>query len=85
MISGIKLCLFTVAAFRFSQSSYNVTESDGVISVCIELVKGTLSEDIAIQLSHEGSNFSATCIRFCLVIIILLWYIKLLSTISCNV
>ena len=46
-------CLFvtTVAEFQFTPSSYNVSESSGVVSVCLELMNGTLASDILISVS----------------------------------
>ena len=41
----------TVAKFQFSQSSYNVSESSGVVNICLELVNGTLAKDILINVS----------------------------------
>ena len=40
-----------VAEFRFTQSSYNVSEDGGVVSVCLELVNGTLAGDVLIEVT----------------------------------
>jgi hypothetical protein len=51
-VKTINFCCFTtVAEFQFSQSSYNVSESSGVVSVCLELVNGTLAKDVLISVS----------------------------------
>ena len=47
------------AEFWFSQLSYHVTESAGFINVCLVLVKGTLIEDITIQI--KSIEITATC------------------------
>ena len=45
-----------VAKFRFTQSSYNVSEDIGVLSVCLELVNGTLTEDVLIEVIVTASE-----------------------------
>ena len=48
--------MITVAEFQFTQSSYNVSESNGVVSICLELVNGTLAKDVLINLSVGASQ-----------------------------
>ena len=59
--------LFNVAAeFTFSQPSYNVSEDDGVVSVCLELTESILSEDITIRLiNNEDTEATATSMHMC--------------------
>ena len=49
----------TVAEFRFSQPSYNVSEDSGVVSVCLELVNGTLTEDVVIKIELRANGTTA--------------------------
>ena len=60
--------LVAVAEFQFSQPSYNVSEDSGEVSVCLELVRGILTEDVVVQVSigagleeMAGCKFSRGC------------------------
>ena len=50
-IKIICLLVTTVAEFQFTQSSYNVSENSGVVSICLELINGTLASDVLISMS----------------------------------
>ena len=39
-----------VAEFQFSQPSYNVSEDSEVVSVCLELINGVLTEEVVIEI-----------------------------------
>lgn len=39
-----------VAEFQFSQPSYNVSEDSEVVSVCLELINGVLTEEVLIEI-----------------------------------
>ena len=38
-----------MAQFQFSQPFFNVSEGSGVVSVCLELVNGILTEGVLIE------------------------------------
>ena len=61
--------IYIAAEFWFSELSYNVTESAGTINVCLELVKGTLTEDITIEIKNYEST-TAICkdIQICSIV-----------------
>ena len=43
-------CLLKIVAeFQFSQPSYNVSEDSEIVNVCLELVSGTLTEEVLIE------------------------------------
>ena len=44
--------------FSFSQPSYNGSEDDGYVSVCMELIDGTLTENVIIVLESTASYTS---------------------------
>ena len=46
----------TDAVFEFSMTYYSVSEDSGVVSICLELINGTLTEDIIIQVMVVDSN-----------------------------
>lgn len=46
--------LVIVAEIQFSQSSYNVTEDSEIVNICLELVSGTLTEDVLIEVVHAA-------------------------------
>ena len=39
-----------VAKFQFSQTTFNVSEDSGSVSVCLELVTGILTVDVQVDL-----------------------------------
>ena len=39
-----------VAEFQFSQPSYNVSEDSEVVSICLELINGVLTEEVLIEI-----------------------------------
>ena len=50
-----------VAVFQFSMMYYSVSEDSGIVSICLELVNGTLTEEIIIQVmvvndSNDGMS-----------------------------
>ena len=52
----------TDANFQFFQPSYQVVESVGFVSICLELVSGTLTDDITIEINnYESFEVTATC------------------------
>ena len=59
-----KTVLFTqiVAEFQFSQPSYNVPEDSEIVNVCLELVSGTLTEEVLIEVVlAAGLEVMANC------------------------
>ena len=44
------------AVFEFSMAYYSVSEDSGVVSICLELINGTLTEDIIIQVMVIDNN-----------------------------
>ena len=52
---------YSVAQFQFSQSSYNVSEDSGVVSVCLELVNGTLIENVTIEIKLGATEILNAC------------------------
>ena len=52
---------YSVAQFQFSQSSYNVSEDSGVVSVCLELVNGTLIENVTIEVTLATTEILNPC------------------------
>ena len=44
------------AEFRFSQLSYHVNESTESMSVCLELVNGTLTENVTVEIKSYNNN-----------------------------
>ena len=46
----------TDAVFQFSMMYYSVSEDSGVVSICLELINGTLTEDIIIQVMVVNNN-----------------------------
>ena len=48
----------TVAVFQFSMMYYSVSEDSGIVSVCLELINGTLTEDVSIQVMVANNNNS---------------------------
>ena len=61
------ICINTVARFQFSQTSYTVSESSGVVMICVVLTNGTLNEanfslskDITIKLNNQAGNAEVT-------------------------
>lgn len=50
-----------VAEFQFSQPSYNASEDTGVVSVCLELVSGILTEDVIIEVMLFGGGEMSGC------------------------
>ena len=51
----------TVAEFQFSQPSYDVSEDSGVVSVCLELISGILTEDVIIEVMVLGDGGMFGC------------------------
>ena len=50
------------AIFQFSMEYYGVSEDSGVVSICLELINGTLTEDIIIQVMVvNNSNGMSGC------------------------
>ena len=45
-----------MAQFQFSQPFFNVSEDSGVVSVCLELVSGILTEDVLIEVMVIASG-----------------------------
>jgi hypothetical protein len=45
----VNLTLHADAVFEFSMAYYSASEDSGVVSICLELINGTLTEDIIIQ------------------------------------
>ena len=39
--------------FQFSQPSYNVSEDDGFVTICLELVQGILVDNVTIELNGK--------------------------------
>ena len=60
MIS-IHVHFLVVAEFQFSQPSYDVSEDTGVVSVCLELINGTLTEDVFIEVMVFGREGMLGC------------------------
>ena len=60
-ISNMIDSAITVAVLQFSQPSYNVREDSGVVSVCLQLVNGTLTEDINFEATEITTDKMATC------------------------
>ena len=60
MIS-IHVHFLVVAEFQFSQQSYDVSEDTGVVSICLELVNGTLTEDVFIEVTVFGGEGMLGC------------------------
>ena len=52
---------FVVAEFQFSQPSYDVSEDSGLVSVCLELISGILTEDVIIELMILGDGGMSGC------------------------
>ena len=64
MTTGGKTVLFAqiVAEFQFSQSSYNVSEDSEIVDICLELVSGTLTEEVLIEVVlAAGLEVMADC------------------------
>ena len=51
----------TVAVFEFSMAYYSVSEDSGVVSICLELVNGTLTENVFIQVMVSDNNGMSGC------------------------
>ena len=73
MMVGLKLieanvvsfdnCLYflSVVEFQFSQPSFDVSEDSGVVSVCLELISGILTEDVIIEVMVLGDRGMSGC------------------------
>ena len=57
----ILLCHPLVAEFQFSQPSFDVSEDSGVVSVCLELISGILTEDVIIEVMVLGDGGMSGC------------------------
>ena len=56
------MCVCAIdAIFQFSMEYYSVSEDSGVVSICLELINGTLTEDIIIQVMVSDSNGMSGC------------------------
>ena len=59
--------------FQFSQRSYRISESSGVVIICVVLTNGTLkganfslSGDVTIELNNQaGDEVTALCKYYC--------------------
>ena len=56
-------CLYflSVAEFQFSQPSFDVSEDSGVVSICLELISGILTEDVIIEVMVLGDGGMSGC------------------------
>ena len=55
------LHFLSVAEFQFSQPSFDVSEDSGVVSVCLELISGILTEDVIIEVMVLGDGGISGC------------------------
>ena len=55
------LYFLSVAEFQFSQPSFDVSEDSGVVSVCLELISGILTEDVIIEVTILGDGGMSGC------------------------
>ena len=55
------LHFLSVAEFQFSQPSFDVSEDSGVVSVCLELISGILTEDVIIEVMVLGDEGMSGC------------------------
>ena len=60
-ISHVLYFLPIVAEFRFSQSSYNVSEDSGEVNVCLELISGVLTNYVVIEVMIYGGEEMSGC------------------------
>ena len=51
----------TVAVFEFFMAYYSVSEDSGVVSICLELINGTLTEKVFIQVMVSDNNGMSGC------------------------
>ena len=56
-----QFALPTVAVFQFSMTYYSVSEDSGVVSICLELINGTLTENVFIQVTVSDNNGMSGC------------------------
>ena len=50
-----------MAEFQFSNSSHNISEESGTVTICLELIGGILAEDVFIEVNLTVDNTAATC------------------------
>ena len=60
-IRFIKFFCAIDAVFQFSMEYYGVNEDSGVVSICLQLINGTLTESIIIQVMVSDSNGMSGC------------------------
>ena len=57
----ILFCYLLVAEFQFSQPLFDVSEDSGVVSICLELISGILTEDVIIEVMVLGDGGMSGC------------------------
>ena len=56
-----QFALLTAAVFQFSMTYYSVSEDSGVVSICLELINGTLIENVFIQVMVSDNSGMSGC------------------------
>lgn len=54
-------CFCLVAQFQFSLAYHNVSEDSGTVSICLELINGTLTKDIVIEVMVANNSGMIGC------------------------
>ena len=52
---------FSVAEFQFLQPSYNVSEDSEVVTFCLELTSGILTEDVSVEVTVFAAGGMSGC------------------------
>ena len=61
LIQSLTCIHFSVAEFQFFQPFYNVSEDSEVVTFCLELTSGILTEDVAVEVTAFAVRGMSGC------------------------